>query len=124
VPIKVLHVGLGPIGVGIVRRVARRPGLVTAGGVDIDPALMGRDLGDVAGLRRRLAILVSGDLAATIKAVRPDVAIVSTTSSLRLALPVLETILKLKVPIISTTEELAYPLKPNAAMAKRLDALA
>ncbi len=32
--------------------------------------------------------------------------------------------LKLKVPIVSTTEELAYPVRGNAAAAKRIDALA
>jgi 2,4-diaminopentanoate dehydrogenase len=33
-------------------------------------------------------------------------------------------VLKLKVPIVSTTEELAYPVKSNASVAKKIDALA
>ena len=32
--------------------------------------------------------------------------------------------LKLKVPIVSTTEELAYPVKTQAAVAQKIDALA
>ena len=123
-PIKILHVGLGPIGIAIVRQAARRSGLVLAGAVDSDPALVGRDLGEVVGLRRRLGIVVSDNLSGTLKAARPDVAVLSTRSSLADVLPVFETVLKAKVPIVSTTEELAYPVKHSAALAKRLDALA
>lgn len=95
-----------------------------AGGVDLDAALAGRDLGDVIGLRRRLNVIVRADLAAAVKAARPDVAVLATQSSLAATLPVLEAILKLKIPIVSTTEELAYPVKAHAAAARRLDALA
>ena len=123
-PIKLLHVGLGPIGAAIVRQASRRGGLVIAGAVDVDPAMAGRDVGEVAGLRRHLGVKVGGDLKAALRALRPDVAIVSTTSSLAGALPLFETILKAKVPIVSTTEELAYPVKAHAALAKRIDAVA
>ncbi len=122
--IKVLLVGLGPIGAAIAAHASRRARLVIAGAVDLDPSMTGRDVGEVIRLRRRLDVKVSADLAGTIKAVRPDVAVVSTSSSLRAALPVFETILKAKVPIVSTTEELAFPVKAHAADAKRIDALA
>jgi hypothetical protein len=124
VPIKVLHVGLGPIGAAILRQISRRTGFAIAGGVDVDPALAGRDLGDVSGLRRRLGLKVGSDLVGAIRATRPDVAVLATTSSLRQALPLFEAVLKLKIPIVSTTEELAYPVKSNAAAARRLDAMA
>jgi len=123
-PIKVVHVGLGPIGVGVVRQVANRKGLVIVGAVDIDPAKIGRDLGDVCGAGRKLRVKVTGDLARTIKAVKPDVAVLCTSSSLKKVLPEFEAVLKLKVPIVSTTEELAYPVKSNASVARKIDALA
>ena len=123
-PIKVMHVGLGPIGVGVVRQVASRKGFVIVGAVDTDPAKIGRDLGEVCGLSRKLRIKVTGDLARTIKTSKPDVAVLCTSSSLKKVVPEFETVLKAKVPIVSTTEELAYPVKSNAAAAKRIDALA
>jgi len=49
-PIKVMHVGLGPIGAAVVRQVASRKGFRVVGGIDIDPAKAGRDLGEVAGV--------------------------------------------------------------------------
>jgi 4-hydroxy-tetrahydrodipicolinate reductase len=122
--IKVLHVGLGPIGAGVVRQVAARKGLVIVGAVDVDPAKAGQDLGDVCAVGRKLRIKVSGDLVRTIKATKPDVAVLCTSSSLKKVVPEFEAVLKLKVPIVSTTEELAYPVKSNAAAARRIDALA
>ena len=45
-----MHFGLGPIGAAIVKQIAARPGFKIVGAIDIDPAKVGRDLGDVVGL--------------------------------------------------------------------------
>ena len=82
-PIKVLHVGLGPIGAGVVKQVAARKGFTIVGAVDIDPAKTGRDLGDVCGLGRKLKVKVTDDITRTIKSARPDVAVLCTSSSLK-----------------------------------------
>ena len=37
-PIRVVHVGLGPIGAGVVRQVAARRGFRIVGAIYIDPA--------------------------------------------------------------------------------------
>ena len=102
-PIRVIHFGLGPIGAGVVRQVANRKGFKIVGAVDIDPAKVGRDLGEVAGVGRALKIKVSDDARKAIKASKPDVAVLCTNSSLKKVLPQIESVLKLKVPIVSTT---------------------
>jgi 4-hydroxy-tetrahydrodipicolinate reductase len=122
--IKVMHVGLGPIGAGVVRQVASRKGFVIVGAVDVDPKKVGEDLGDVCGVGRKLRVKVTDDIGRTIRATRPDVAVLCTSSSLKKVLPEFTAVLKLKVPIVSTTEELAYPTKGNAAVARKIDALA
>jgi 4-hydroxy-tetrahydrodipicolinate reductase len=98
--------------------------MVIVGAVDIDPAKAGKDVGEVCGLGRKLGVKVTDDIARTIKAVKPDVAVLCTSSSLKKVVPEFEAVLKLKVPIVSTTEELAYPVKSNARAAKKIDALA
>jgi len=123
-PIRVLHFGLGPIGVGIVRQVAARKGFKIVGAVDIDPAKVGRDLSEIAGLSKRLKVPVMDDAKKAIKATKPDVAVLCTNSSLKKVLPQFETVLKLKVPIVSTTEELAYPTKRNMRYAREIHQLA
>src|SRR6478735_7729063 len=123
-PIRVLHYGLGPIGAAIVRQVAARRGFKIVGAVDIDPAKVGRDLGEVAGVGRALKVKVSNDARKTIKATKPDVVVLCTLSSLKKVTPQIEEILKLKVPIVSTTEELAYPTKSNMKYAAAIHAAA
>jgi hypothetical protein len=63
-PIRVIHFGLGPIGAAVVRQVAKRKGFKIVGAVDVDPAKVGRDLGEVAGVGRALKVKVSDDAAA------------------------------------------------------------
>jgi hypothetical protein len=123
-PIRVLHFGLGPIGAAIVRQVATRKGFKVVGGIDIDPAKLGKDVGEVAGLDRKLGVKVAEDPVAGIKKAKPDVVVLCTRSSLRAVLPQIQTVLKLRVPIVSTTEELAYPYHSNRKLAKTIDELA
>ena len=123
-PIRVLHVGLGPIGAAVVGQVASRPGFRAVGAVDVDPGKVGKDLGDVVGLDRKLRVKVGNDLRAVVKATRPDVAVLCTSSSLKKVWPQIEAVLKLKLPIVSTTEELAYPWWNQKALSKKVDAAA
>ena len=44
--ISVMFYGLGPIGAAVARQIATRKGFKIAGGIDIDPAKVGQDLGD------------------------------------------------------------------------------
>jgi 4-hydroxy-tetrahydrodipicolinate reductase len=122
--IRVVHFGLGPIGAAIAKEIAGRPGFKIVGGVDTDPAKTGRDLGDVVGLPKRLGLKVSGDAAATLKKVKPHVVVLCTSSSMKQVLPQIEAVLKARVPIVSTTEELSYPGYTHVRLARKVDALA
>jgi len=124
VSIKVVSIGLGPIGAGVVKQLAARKGFTLVGAVDIDPAKIGRDVGEVCGVGRKLRVPVTADITKTLKAVKPDVAVLCTSSSIKKVVPEFEAVLKQKVPIVSTTEELAYPVKAHAAVARKIDALA
>ncbi len=123
-PIGTLHYGLGPIGCEVVRVVASKQGMRPVAAVDIDPAKAGKDLGEVAGLGRELGVQVSGDLASALSSVRSDIAVHSTGSSLVQVMPQLESILAARLPIVSTCEELAFPIAERVEPAGRLDQLA
>ena len=123
-PIRVLHYGLGPIGAAVVKQIADRRGFKIVGAVDIDPAKAGRDLGEVAGVGRALRVKVSSDSRKTLKTTKPDVVVLCTVSSLKKLMPQIEEILKLKIPIVSTTEELAYPTGVNMKYARAIHAMA
>jgi hypothetical protein len=118
--IRVMHYGLGPIGAAIVKQVAQRAGFKIVGAIDIDPAKEGRDLGDVVGLKKRLGVVVSKDAKKSLKASKPDVVILCTSSSIKKVMPQIEEILKTKKPIVSTTEELSYPGYTHIRQARQI----
>ena len=116
--------GLGPIGAAVARQLATRKGFQIVGAVDIDHAKVGLDLAQVIGLDKRLRVRVTNDAAGAIKSTKPDVAVLCTSSSLKKVMPQIEGVLKRKVAIVSTTEELSYPVGKNRALARKIDALA
>jgi 4-hydroxy-tetrahydrodipicolinate reductase len=122
--IRVLMYGLGPIGAAVARQVASRKGLQIVGAVDIDRNKVGLDLGQVIGLDQKLRVRITNDPAGAIKSGKPDVAVLCTSSSLKKVMPQIEGILRKKIAIVSTTEELSYPVGKNRALAKKIDALA
>ena len=122
--IRVIHFGLGPIGAATVKQIAGRPGFKIVGGIDIDPAKVGRDLGDVVGLVKRLGVKVSDDPARALRSAMPDVVVLCTSSSIKKLMPQIETILKAKKPIVSSSEELAYPGYTHIRQARQIHAWA
>ena len=122
--VRVLLYGLGPIGVMVGRQLASRDGFRIVGAVDIDPAKVGRDVADIAGLTQPLRVKIDPDPRHAIKRTNPDVVVLCTASSVRAVMPQIEQVLKARVPIVTTTEELSYPVKRNAPLARKIDAMA
>ncbi len=123
-PTRVMIMGLGPIGAGVARQLAARKNFKIVSAVDIDPAKAGKDLGEVVGLGRRAGVKVTADPAAAIRKTKPQVAVLCTSSALKATWPQIEAVLKLRVPIVSTTEELSYPWFSNRPLARKIDAAA
>ena len=119
--IRVMHVGLGPIGAAVARQIVARKGLQIVGAVDIDPQKAGRDIADVIESGRTLRVKVTEDIGKTIKACEPDIAVLCTSSSLKAVEPQFLDVLKYSVPIVTTTEEAAYPTSRTRAVVKRID---
>jgi 4-hydroxy-tetrahydrodipicolinate reductase len=122
--IRVLHFGLGPIGAAVARQIASRPGFKIVGAVDVDPAKVGRDVGDVIELRRRIGVRVHDNPARALKAAKPQVVVHCTGSTIKQVMPDLEVILKAKAAVVSTTEELSYPGYTHIRQARALHQLA
>ncbi len=122
--IRVMQVGLGPIGMAIVEQLVARAGFRLVGAVDLDPAKTGKDVGRLIGRERALGVIVTDRIDTVVERARPDIAVLCTSSSLELTLPVFEAVLRRCTPIVTTTEEAAYPAPANRALARRLDEMA
>jgi 4-hydroxy-tetrahydrodipicolinate reductase len=104
-PITVAQYGIGPIGAEITRLLLSKPWVRLVGAVDIDPQKIGRDVGEVIGLGREAGVKVTGELQG-----KPDVVCHSTGSRLRDVAPQLHDLLSRGSHVVSTCEELSFPL--------------
>lgn len=121
--IRVAHIGLGPIGIAVAAQIAARSGMESVLALDLSPAKQGVSLGEILG-GASSGPKVRPDMETALRELKPEVAILCTGSSLPGVWPQIETILRAGVPVVSTTEELAFPSGPNQSLAPKLDDLA
>ena len=120
---RVMQIGLGPIGCAVSRLLVQKSGWHIVAAVDADPAKQGRDVGEVVGLEQRLGVTVASDLAA-IPSSGIDLAFLTTVSTFPEVLPTLSTLIQHGIDVVSSTEELFYPYYRYAEQALALDELA
>lgn len=116
-PVSVAVVGLGPMGAEIVRVIASKRWARLVAAVDHDPAKLGRDVSEIVRLAEPLGVAVTGDLPEQV-----DVVCHATSSSLAASEEQLIAFLQRGAEVISTCEELAFPL--DFEVAARLEAAA
>ena len=108
--------GFGSIG-RLAARHALERGFEVVGAVDIDPGIVGRDVGELIGLGEELGVKVSRDPVSLIDA---DVVVHATGSYLDRVYPQLLELLDLGVDVVSTCETLAYPWYRYPVLARKL----
>jgi hypothetical protein len=122
--IRVIEYGLGPIGSATARHVVERPGLELVGGVDIDPAKVGRDVGEIIGLDTPLGFTVVEKLKQALEGSEADVVLHTTSSYFDLFEGQILEILAAGLDVVSTAEELSFPWLAHPEEAAEIDAAA
>ncbi len=122
--IRVIQYGLGPIGSAVARHVVERKGLELVGGVDVDPAKVGKDIGEVIGLSHPLGAVVAEKLAQVLAQTEADVVLHTTNSYFDLFKSQVVEILEAGLDIVSTAEELSFPWLAHPKEAAEIDAVA
>jgi len=117
--LRVVQMGLGPLGQKIVKYALERKGIVYVGAVDPAPDKVGKDLGKLCG-RKALGVIVHSDLASALKGQQADVAIITTLSSLAKVESQITEAASYKLPIVSTCEELSYPFGIQPELSTRI----
>ncbi|MDG6938069.1 MAG: dihydrodipicolinate reductase, partial [Nitrososphaerota archaeon] len=119
--IKAASFGVGIIGSAAAKFILeeKKQRLELVGAFDIDPAKVGRDVGEVVGLGRSAGVKVTNDLGDALR--NADVAIHTTSSYLKTAYPQLESILSHGVDVVSSCEELSYPYVVDKELSSRID---
>jgi 4-hydroxy-tetrahydrodipicolinate reductase len=123
--INAVQFGLGPIGQlcakTILLKHSDRINLV--GAIDIAPSKVGKDLGDLLGIEET-GIIVEDDIKKVLKKHKVDVVFHTTTSFMSDVKEQLVELIKMKLNIVSSTEELFFPWFRNGQIAKEIDNLA
>lgn len=123
--LRILHIGLGPLGHRIVRDLHTRKVGKVVGAVDISPELIGKPLSKVID-GEASKVVVRASIAQAMKDAggKVDAAIVTTASDMRACAETFSELLKLGIAVVSTCEEATWPWLRHPALSKKLDALA
>ena len=106
--VKVVSYGIGVIGQKLVTHLLEKEGVELVGAIDINPKIVGKDLGEVMG-RKKLGVTISSDVDAVLEETKPDIVAHTTMSYLKQTYTQFEGVLKHGVNVVSTCEELSYP---------------
>lgn len=117
---KVIQIGLGPLGQKIIRYISERSGIEIVGAADINPEIAGQDVGELSGVGS-LGVTVKSTITEAIKSCDADCAILTTVSSLEVITPQILEIVQNGLPVVSTCEELLHPWKTQPQLAKTID---
>ena len=118
--IRVIQYGLGPIGISTARTILSRDNLKLVGAVDIDPAKVGKDLGELLG-GKKLGLKVVKTVAQVLAKTKADVVMHTTNSYFDLFKGQVLEILKAGLDVVSTSEELSFPWLAHPKEAAQID---
>jgi hypothetical protein len=122
--LRVIQYGLGPIGSAMARHVVERQGLKLVAAIDIDPAKLGKDVGEVIQLGSALGFQVVDSLPSALAQSDSDLVLHTTSSYFdAFKVQILE-ILGSGLDVVSTSEELSFPWLAHANEAAEVDAAA
>jgi 2,4-diaminopentanoate dehydrogenase len=119
--IKIAQFGLGPIGLETLKLAATKPWAEIVGGVDIDPAKIGKDLGALTGVKGLRGRLVWASLEELLARCRPQVIFHTSVSKFKDAFAQIEPMARRAISVVSSCEELLFPSLRNPVLAAKLD---
>ncbi len=121
--IRVVQYGCGKMGRVIMRYLLDK-GAQIVGAIDMDESLVGKDIGEVIGIKRALGVKIKRDPDSVLDNCDADIAILALQSYLTdMHKAILECVTR-GINVITTSEEALYAWNTASAVANQLDALA
>ena len=114
----------GKMSVYTMRYVYEKGGEIV-GAIDVNPEVIGKDIGDIiGGEKKNVTVTSSNNAEECLKQLKPDIVIVTTMSLLSDVQDALLLCAKLGINAITTCEEAFYPQNSNPSLTEKIDKLA
>lgn len=123
-PKKIVIYGCGIMGCKVAEALSRKKSFSIVGALDINPDLVGKDLGMVLENRKPLGILIQDNPEQAFKSVEADAVVLTTSSHLKEVFPQIKQCIHAGLHVVSTCEELSYPMDREPALSSEIDRLA
>lgn len=120
----VIIYGCGVMGLRAAEILSKKKSFDIVGAIDIDPKLVGKDLGEVMEKGLALGVPVQSDPVELFDQVKADVVVLTTQSHLKEVYPQIDQCIRAHFNVVSTCEELSYPWKREPALARKIDDMA
>ena len=122
--LKIVQYGCGKMSVYTMRYVIDNGGEIV-GAVDINPNVIGKDIGDIMGTDKKGVVVENvANAEQMLRTLKPDCVIVTTMSLLADVEDALMLCAKCGVNAITTCEEAFYPMNSNPTLTTKIDQLA
>ena len=122
--VRVVQIGTGKMAKYTMRYVMEKGGEIV-GAVDVNPQVIGKDIGEIIGTEKLNVTVTSfEDAEEMLKQVKPDVAIIETMSLLKDIEEPMMLCARLGINALTTCEEAFYSWNSNPELTKRIDELA
>lgn len=122
--VRVVQYGTGKMSVYTMRYCFEK-GAEVVGAIDVNPNVIGKDIGEILGGDKKGVIVTAKEQAEELlKELKPDIVIVTTMSLLKDVSDALLLCAKLGINAITTCEEAFYPVNSNPTLTSEIDELA
>ena len=122
--IRVVQYGTGKMSIYTMRYVYEK-GAEIVGAIDVNPAVIGKDIGEIMGCENKGVKVVGLEEAESmLKEINPDIVIVTTMSLIKDVESALMLCAKLGINAITTCEEAFYPANSNPGITSKIDEMA
>ena len=122
--VRVVQYGTGKMSVYTMRYVYEKGGEIV-GAIDVNPAVIGKDIGEIMGGENKgVKVTAVENAEAMLKETKPDIVIVTTMSLLKDVENALMLCAELGINAITTCEEAFYPFNSNPKLTDKIDDLA
>ncbi len=120
--INIVQIGIGALGQQVLQYLSDRDGINVVGAVDLNPELRGKEISDIINTDSTgVTVVNSLDEAISNAKTKPEVAVLTTVSSVDKLVSQVEQAANAGLHIVSTCEELTFPWKQHPDAAGKID---